>query len=124
MYAAITAGIDTALELARPGRRPSEIYPAVVDAIRKAGIPAYAFPLVGHGLGVEQRDFPTIAAAAPPAMRFESNPFDPPFEPGMVINFETPWSELGVGGYQHEVTVLVTESGCEMLSPKRDYRIV
>ncbi len=50
--------------------------------------------------------------------------FDPPLEAGMVINFETPWSEIGVGGYQHEVTVLVTASGCELLSPKREYRVV
>jgi Xaa-Pro dipeptidase len=123
-YAAITAGIDTAVALARPGRRPSEIYPAVVNAIRKAGITEYAFPLIGHGIGVEQRDLPIIAAAAPATMRYGPTPFDPELEPGMVINFETPWSEIGVGGYQHEVTVLVTDGGCEFLSGRRDYRVV
>ncbi|MBW2634002.1 MAG: M24 family metallopeptidase, partial [Deltaproteobacteria bacterium] len=47
-------------------------------------------------------------------------PYEPPFltassgdllEEGMVVNVETPYYEMGLGGFQLEDTVLVTPDG-------------
>jgi len=124
VYRALTRGLVAALEMVRPGTRPSQLYERLVETVRTEGVPEFAFPLVGHGIGVEQRDLPFVSRRPAPPMDFAPNPFDPPLETGMVINLETPWNIVGVGSYQHEVTVAVTSSGFEFLSPLRDYEVV
>ncbi|HWK29606.1 MAG TPA: M24 family metallopeptidase [Solirubrobacter sp.] len=114
IYDALTAAIDRAVELARPGVRPSELYAEALAAARAHGHPEYAYSMLGHGIGVEPRDLPLIAPG----------PFDPVLEAGMVLNFETPIIHLGVGGYQHEVTCVVAEGGGQLLSPRRAYEVV
>jgi hypothetical protein len=40
------------------------------------------------------------------------------------LNFEVPMSVLGVGGYQHEVTCLITPGGGQLMSSRRSYDVV
>jgi Xaa-Pro dipeptidase len=124
-FAAISAGIDAAVDQARPGVRTSDLYEAVLTAVRSNGLPNYQYSLAGHGIGIEPRDYPIIGPARPMMQPFFESPFDPVFEPGMVLNFEVPIVELGVGGYQHEVTAVVESDGpARLLSKRREYEVV
>jgi Xaa-Pro aminopeptidase len=119
----LTAGIDAALENARPGIRTSALYDSVIGAVRKAGLSDYRFSLAGHGIGIEPRDYPIIAPPARTASPFWETPFDPELEAGMVLNIECPIIALGSGGYQHEVTFVVGTGGTKLLSSRREYEV-
>lgn len=123
IYDAITAGVDAGVAAARPGVTASALHATVIDAIRKAGIADYKFSLAGHGIGVEPRDYPIIAAPMKSASPFLGPVFDPEIEAGMVLNIECPINAIGVGGYQHEVTLAVGENGNRLLSSRRDYTV-
>ena len=72
---------------------------------RDAGIPDYNRHHIGHGIGLEMYDIPTLS------------PGDAtPIEEGMVFEVETPYYELGYGGLQPEDTVLVTAQGGQFLN--------
>ncbi len=104
-YAAVQAGERAAIAMVGPGRTGAEIYRAAVEAARASGIPHFDRRHCGHGIGLEPYDEPTVAPAAAEAL-----------QPGMVLNIETPYYEIGFGGLQLEDTVVVTESGAAYLS--------
>jgi Xaa-Pro aminopeptidase len=60
---------------------------------------------VGHGIGLEPYDPPTINAAT-----------SAPLEPGMVFCVETPYYEHPWGGVQVEDAVEITPGGARMLT--------
>ncbi|MFI0843713.1 M24 family metallopeptidase [Mesorhizobium sp. IMUNJ 23232] len=102
---AIGAGQRTALSLVGPGVTTDAIFNATVEAVRAGGLPGYRRHHVGHGLGLEPHEFPTLG------------PSDPvPLEPGMVVNVEPPYYRPGWGGLMYEATLLVTETGAEPLT--------
>jgi Xaa-Pro dipeptidase len=123
-YEAITAGIDAAVAASRPGIRSAELYELTIAAVRENGLPDYRYSLVGHGIGVEPRDWPIVGPARAFASPYLEEAGNPALEAGMVLNFEVPIVALGEGGFQHEVTVLVTEAGGELLSARRPYAVV
>jgi Xaa-Pro aminopeptidase len=104
-YAAVLHGEEVATAALRPGTTASEVFGTTVNAIRAAGIPHYARHHVGHGIGLEVYDMPTLMPGD-----------DTPIEAGMVFQVETPYYELGWAGLQPEDTVLVTEEGGRFLS--------
>lgn len=124
VYHALTAGIDRALDVARPGIRTSDLYREVIGAVRKAGLPDYRFSLAGHGIGVEPRDLPIVAPPMRTASPFIDPVFDPLLEERMVINIECPLNCLGEGAYQHEITMVIRGNGAELLSDRREYLVV
>ncbi|OQY06137.1 MAG: hypothetical protein B6I22_06090 [Desulfobacteraceae bacterium 4572_123] len=111
---AIKSGLEKALDIIRPGVRVSEIFKTAVQGVRDAGLPHYRRHHVGHGIGIE--------------------PYEPPFltetsqeilEEGMVVNVETPYYEMGLGGIQLEDTVMVTADGYRPFTKSsRDLQIV
>ena len=106
-YDATLAGEDLAIATVKPGVTAEEVFRAAVDAVKRAGIPHYRRQHVGHGIGVG------LAGYDPPLLA----PGDTTvLEPGMVLEVEPPYYELGMGGLQVEDTVLVTESGCRLLT--------
>jgi Xaa-Pro aminopeptidase len=112
LFDALLAGQKAALELVGPGASPSEIFEADVTAVRKAGIKDYRRHHVGHGIGLEMYEAPIIAPSAKSDIHRLGRE-EMVLEPGMVINIETPYYHLGVGGFQIEDTVVVTEDGYE-----------
>ena len=114
-YDAIMAGQQAALELVRPGTLPSEIFEADVTAVRKAGLEDYQRHHVGHGIGLEMYEAPLLAPSAKSDIH-KLGRGEMALEPQMVINVETPYYHLGVGGFQIEDTVVVTEDGYEYLT--------
>lgn len=105
LFAAVLHGEEVATAALKPGATASEVFETACAAIREAGIPDYRRHHVGHGIGLETYDIPTLA------------PGDhTPIEVGMVFEVETPYYTLGYAGLQPEDTVLVTESGGQFLN--------
>ena len=98
-YKAILEAEEAALSITKAGTRVADLFNAAVEAARK-GIPEFQRTHVGHGIGLELYEPPSINPAS-----------DIILEAGMVINVEPPYYELGLGGFQVEDTIVVTEDG-------------
>jgi Xaa-Pro dipeptidase len=119
-YQAIHAGMEKAMELLRPGVLPSRLFRETVAEVEKAGLKDYSkmANFVGHGIGIEARDYPILTPPQRAVSPFLPGSYDLPFEENMVISVEVPYvRELGLGGFQIEYTLLVTKNGCEKLYP-------
>ena len=118
-YRGIEAGMEKALELLRPGALPSRIFQESVAAAEKAGLKDYSklAHFVGHGIGIEARDYPIFTKPVKATSPFLPGSYDVPIEENMVISIEVPYKELGLGGFQIEYTLLVKKDGCEKLYP-------
>ena len=120
-YADAIARAQTAcFNAIRPGNTLAEVYQVGFD-IMKAVIPTYNRKHLGHGVGVELREPPIVAPKEAHEERgvfFERARQETAglIEPGMVIALEVLYYELGVGGFQIEDTVVVTEQGAERLN--------
>lgn len=101
---ALLAGYEAGLAKFRPGQRFSDVFYAVQDAVRAAGFPSYARGHVGHSIGsdIDGEEWPRIHADEQRVL-----------EPGMVLAFEVPYYINGIGGFQNEDDVLITENGYE-----------
>ena len=104
-YGAIREGERQAIAAMKPGVPVSRIFEVGVRATRESGLPHYQRNHVGHGIGLEPYDPPTLNAST--AM---------PLEPGMVFCVETPYYEHGWGGVQVEDAVEITAAGVRMLT--------
>ncbi|MDM8540157.1 Xaa-Pro peptidase family protein [Desulfococcaceae bacterium HSG9] len=111
---AVQTGLEKALGIVRPGVRASEIFKEAVEGVRDAGIPHYRRHHVGHGIGIEPYEQPFLSATSEDIL-----------EEGMVVNVETPYYEMGLGGIQLEDTILVTADGYRALTKSpRDLLVV
>jgi Xaa-Pro dipeptidase len=104
-YAAVKLGEDRGLKLIRPEAKAADIFAESVRGVREAGIPHYRRGHVGHGIGIECYDIPSLSPVSGHLL-----------EEGMVLNIETPYYELGFGGVQVEDTLVVTEDGYRLLT--------
>lgn len=103
--AAALAGERAAIAAMKPGAPVGQIFDIAVRATREAGIPHYRRHHVGHGIGLEPYDPPTIAPGGETLL-----------EPGMVFCVETPYYEHGWGGVQVEDAVEITAAGPRRLT--------
>ncbi|MDA4128890.1 MAG: Xaa-Pro peptidase family protein [Thaumarchaeota archaeon] len=104
-YKVVYEGEDSALKKLRAGVKASDVFNAGVEGGRKGGLPNFRRHHTGHGIGMELYEPPLIAASTETAI-----------PEGAVINIETPYYEIGAGGYMVEDTVLVKKSGVEFFS--------
>jgi Xaa-Pro dipeptidase len=104
-YAAILAGERAAIAAMKPGVPASRLFDVAVRVTRDSGLPHYQRHHVGHGIGLEPYDPPTLNATTETAL-----------EAGMVFCVETPYYEHGWGGVQVEDAVEVTPAGARMLT--------
>lgn len=104
-YAAILAGENAEIAAMKPGVPVSQIFEVAVRATRENGMPHYQRHHVGHGIGLEPYDPPTLNAAT-----------QTPLERGMVFCVETPYYEHGWGGVQVEDAIEVTTGGTRRLT--------
>ncbi len=103
-YNAVVAGLDAAMEIAKPGVLAGELFDKALDTVRKNGIPHYRRHHTGHGIGLECYDYPTI-----------NHGNETPIVENMTFNLETPYYELGWGGLMIEDTFVMTPDGVRML---------
>ena len=103
-YAALVAGVDAAVAIAKPGVKAGTLFDTALKAVRENGIPHYRRHHTGHGIGMECYDYPTV-----------SHGVDIPILENMTFNLETPYYELGWGGMMIEDTFAMTKDGPRML---------
>jgi Xaa-Pro dipeptidase len=99
-FNAVRAGFDAGVASLKPGMSFKDVHHTMRDAAREAGLPHYTPSSLGHSIGVEIYDGPAF-----------TNDEEAVVAPGMVLNVELPYYELGFGGIQIEDTVHVTEHG-------------
>ena len=124
IYASVEEGMNAGLGRIKPGVKCSEVFNAMQDAVRRAGIERpFAF---GHGIGIEERDHPIIQDPfAPFDDGLLKGTNDIALETGMVVNIEVNRFEFGVGGLKSEWTLVVTPTGSELITPqKRQMNVV
>ena len=105
LHHAVYAGEQEVIQHIRPGERISELFRIGVEAVRREGIPHFKRHHCGHSIGLEVYDPPVITAASQSVV-----------EEGMILVIETPYYEMGAGGFMVEDTVLVSKNGCEYIT--------
>jgi len=103
---ALKAGIDSAVAMVRPGVRMCDVYNAAQSAIREHHLDGYTRGHIGHSIGLGVGEF---APWFSPREERE-------LEPGMVLAIETPLYVPGLGGFQFEDDLVVTDDGCEVFN--------
>lgn len=88
----------------RPGITAADVFALARDAYEKAGIP-FTIPHYGHGLGLDLHELPILSPADHTVLT-----------PGMVLCLEPRATLAPNERYHIEDLVLVTETGCRVLS--------
>ncbi len=99
------------MEMVKPGASCRRIYDAFIAKLSEANLPPISF--VGHGIGLHLHEDPYLGKT--PILGKPGS--DAPVENGMVLGFEPLCYETGYGfGMQNKDMLLVTETGCDLLS--------
>ena len=105
-YKAVQEAQQAALDVVKPGVTTGEVDHAARQLLYNHGLGKFFTHSTGHGLGLEIHEAPKIAAAQKEVLR-----------PCMVITVEPGVYLPGKWGIRIEDTVVVTETGCEILTP-------
>ena len=105
-YAGIKAALEAMLAEMKPGANCGRIEAVAREAITEAGFGDYAYTYFpGHGIGMSPWEPPIIDVGATAEL-----------QAGMVLDVEPGIHKPGVAGMRLEETVLITETGCEVLT--------
>jgi Xaa-Pro aminopeptidase len=108
IWANLTACKHLLLAAIKPGASSRAIYDLYLAKLGELGLPPISF--IGHGIGLHLHEDPYLGPIDDQAL-----------EAGMVLGIEPLVYETGFGfGMQNKDMVLVTESGCELLSDHTD----
>jgi Xaa-Pro aminopeptidase len=105
IYRVVLSAQEQAIAAIRPGLTCHEVDEVARKAIAKAGFAKNFGHGLGHGIGLEIHEGPRLAAGQRRKL-----------EPGMVVTVEPGIYLPGWGGVRIEDDVLVTKSGCEVLT--------
>jgi Xaa-Pro aminopeptidase len=106
IYQVVYEAQQVAIRFLRPGVTTRQADRVARDLIEKAGYRQYFGHGLGHGIGRDIHELPT--------MRY--NAADEELRPGMIVTVEPGIYLPGEGGVRIEDDVLITHSGCEVLS--------
>ena len=106
LYQAVREAQQAAVEAVRPGVSAGEVDRVARKLLQKEGLGKYFTHSTGHGVGLEIHEAPRLAAGQAEILR-----------PGMVITIEPGVYIPRKWGVRIEDMVLVTERGCEVLTP-------
>jgi Xaa-Pro aminopeptidase len=106
LYDAVLEAQEAAIAAVSPGATAAEVDEAARKLLRRRKLARYFTHSTGHGLGLEIHEAPRLAAGQTQKL-----------EPGMVITIEPGAYIPGKWGVRIEDVVLVTASGCEVLTP-------
>ena len=114
IYAVVLRAHDAAIDAVRPGATTGQVDAAARGVIEAAGFGAHFFHRVGHGLGLEVHEDPSLDPGSTTVL-----------EPGMVFTIEPGIYLPGWGGVRVEDDVVVETAGCRVLSSaNRELRVV
>jgi len=113
MYEAVREAQQAGLGAVRSAVTVGEVDRAARHQLARRGLGKYFTHSTGHGVGLEIHEAPRIAAGQ-----------TEPLRSGMVITIEPGVYVPSVGGVRIEDMVLVTEGGCEVLTPASKELIV
>jgi len=106
-------GYWSTINTLRPGVGIREVFKNAIDMVRRAGIPDFMRSNVGHGIGLSIHELPDMVSSSSGLL-----------EKDMVLNIETPYHGIGIGGFQQEDTARITHGGVELLTKlDRDVRL-
>jgi Xaa-Pro aminopeptidase len=106
LYASVLEAQQAAIQAVRPGATAADIDAAARSVLKRRKFDRYFTHSTGHGLGLEIHEAPRLALGQ--AQKLES---------GMVITIEPGAYIPGKWGVRIEDVVLVTSTGCEVLTP-------
>ena len=106
LYRAVLEAQLAAINAVRPGVPARKWTPRRGDVLKRHKLDREFVHSTGHGLGLEIHEPPRIGKKDQTRL-----------QAGMVITIEPGVYIDGLGGVRIEDTVLVTESGCEVLTP-------
>jgi Xaa-Pro aminopeptidase len=106
MYHAVREAQLASIDAVRPGVEAGKVDQAGRFVLQKAGYGAYFTHSTGHGVGIEVHEAPRLAKGQTQKLA-----------PGMIVTIEPGIYIPTEGGVRIEDMVLVTESGCEILTP-------
>ncbi len=106
VYQAVKQAQQVAVDAVRSGISVGEVDRTARKSLQKSGLDKYFTHSTGHGVGLEIHEAPRVAAGQTEILR-----------PGMVITIEPGVYVPGKWGVRIEDMVVVTESGCEVLTP-------
>lgn len=113
-YAAILDAEQAQLDFVRAGIEASALFELAVRTVEDGGVRPYRRHHCGHGIGLDVYESPIINASTSDRLG-----------PNMTFCFETPFYELGWGGMMVEDTLVVTETGHELLTiSDRSLRVI
>ena len=96
---------QAAIDAIRPGVKCKEIDRAARGVIEQAGCGPQFTHRTGHGIGIDIHEAPYFSASDETVLR-----------PGMVMSVEPGIYVDGVGGFRHSDTIIVAESGADVLT--------
>jgi Xaa-Pro aminopeptidase len=117
LHAAVREAQSAAIEAVRPGRATTDVDAAARQVLVAHGLGEAFGHGTGHGLGLDVHEEPRVSKPRSdvPPVRLEA---------GMVFTIEPGAYLPGFGGVRIEDDILVTETGCEILtSVPRDLRV-
>lgn len=103
-YRALLHGVQHACEIIRPRMPVAKLFEEVMSVVRVEGLSHYRRDHVGHGIGLDGYDAPSLSARSTEVI-----------EEGMVLCVETPCYEVRRWGLQVEDMIVVREHGAERL---------
>jgi Xaa-Pro aminopeptidase len=106
IYKVVLAAQEAAIEFLRPGVTTIQADRVARDVIDKAGFKEQFGHGLGHGIGRDIHELPTM----------RKNGTDEELRPGMIVTVEPGIYIPGEGGVRIEDDILITHSGCEVLS--------
>jgi Xaa-Pro aminopeptidase len=106
LYQAVLDAQLAAIEAVGPRVQAARVDQAARKVLRKAGFDSYFTHSTGHGVGLEIHEPPRLGKGQTELL-----------QPGMVITIEPGAYIPGLGGVRIEDMVLVTETGCQVLTP-------
>ncbi len=106
MYRAVLEAQRAAIDAVRAGVTAGKVDRAARKVLEQAGLGEEFVHSTGHGLGLEIHEPPRVGKKAETVLQ---SGFAITIEPGVYLG--------GYGGIRIEDTVIVTDSGCEVLTP-------
>ncbi len=107
VYDTLFRATEVGFEVAKPGVTTSDIWEAMWKVIEKGGALGNDVGRMGHGLGSQLTEWPSITATDNTELK-----------PGMVLTLEPGMTYDGGKQMVHEENILITETGAKMLSKR------